>query len=79
MGSIAVHRTESIRAGLVPEAEGWPWSSAASHCGTGPTDTFLALEIWRSHWTPSAWREYLADDEDRIFVTIYSSLQHTPL
>jgi hypothetical protein len=29
------------RAGLVPEAESWPWSSAASHCGTEPADDSL--------------------------------------
>jgi putative transposase len=65
------------RAGLVPEAEAWPWSSAAGHCGTGPTDASLALEIWRSHWTPSAWREYLAAGESESGLALIRQRTHT--
>jgi putative transposase len=37
-----------LRAGLVSEAESWPWSSAPSHCGAKAADNWLALEMWRS-------------------------------
>jgi putative transposase len=49
-----------LRARLVPEPESWPWSSAASHCGTKTADESLSLERWRDHWTAPTWREYLA-------------------
>ena len=48
-----------LRARLVSQAELWPWSSAASHCGTRADDESLALEMWRRHWTATAWPEYL--------------------
>jgi REP element-mobilizing transposase RayT len=31
-----------LRAGLVAKAECWPWSSAASHCGTEPADALAS-------------------------------------
>src|SRR6266850_3695806 len=35
-----------VRAGLVAEAESWPWSSAAAHFGSGEPDTGLEMEMW---------------------------------
>ena len=79
MGSIAVHRTESIesrggfRSGGVALVErSWPLRD-----GTGPTDASLALEIWRSHWTPSAWREYLAAGESESGLALIRQRTHT--
>ena len=40
-----------LRARLVLQPWSWPWSSAAGHCGTQPTDEWLSLERWRAHWT----------------------------
>jgi putative transposase len=40
-----------VGAGLVLEAELWPWSSAACHCGAKEQDKSLTLEPWRWHWT----------------------------
>jgi hypothetical protein len=48
---------------LVASAELWPWSSAAVHCADGPAETWLQLERWRSHWSPSEWRRYLTESE----------------
>jgi putative transposase len=59
-----------LRAGLVLKAESWPWSSAASHCGTESADASLALEIWRSRWTSSDWRDYLAAGESESRLAI---------
>jgi putative transposase len=66
-----------LRAGLVPKAESWPWSSAASHCGTEPADALLALEIWRSRWTSSDWRDYLAAGESESRLAIIRQRTHT--
>lgn len=52
-----------VRAGVVPEAQAWPWSSAAAHCGTADADASLAMEIWRRRWTATAWRQYLGENE----------------
>jgi putative transposase len=49
-----------VRAGLAIEAEAWMGSSAAAHCGTEARNEILDLELWRNHWTASAWRQYLA-------------------
>ncbi|HUI55702.1 MAG TPA: transposase [Bryobacteraceae bacterium] len=47
-----------VRAGLVAEAERYPWSSAALHCGL-PTAAEVEWEPWSAAWTAAAWREYL--------------------
>jgi putative transposase len=66
-----------LRAGLVSDAESWPWSSAASHCGAKPADESLALEMWRSHWTPSDWRNYLAAGESEARLAVIRQRTHT--
>jgi putative transposase len=66
-----------LRAGLVAEAESWPWSSAASHCGTQPADDSLALEMWRSHWTSSEWWNYLAAGESESRLAVIRQRTHT--
>src|ERR1700691_1360548 len=66
-----------LRAGLVPKAESWPWSSAGSHCGTEPADASLALEMWRSRWTSSDWRNYLAAGELESRLAVIRQRTHT--
>jgi putative transposase len=66
-----------LRARLVPEAELWPWSSAASHCGARPDDDFLTLEMWRSHWTATAWREYPGAGELESRLAVIRQRTHT--
>jgi putative transposase len=66
-----------VRAGLVPEAESWPWSSAATHCGTRAADNCLTLEAWQSHWTVSTWREYLAVGEMESKLAAIRQCTHT--
>jgi len=48
-----------VRAGLVTEAPGWRWSSAAAH--TGGIDRWGVLDMaeWERRWTSGAWREAL--------------------
>jgi putative transposase len=52
-----------VRAGMVPEATTWPWSSAKMHCGQPATEASLTMEPWSEHWTPSQWKEFLAAGE----------------
>jgi hypothetical protein len=66
-----------VRAGLVIEAEAWMWSSAAAHCGIGTPDEFLDRELWRSHWTASAWRQYLGVGEAESRLASIRHCTHT--
>lgn len=66
-----------LRAGLVAQAESWPWSSATTHCGRQPADDLLALEIWRSHWTPAQWRNYLAAGKSESRLAFIRQRTHT--
>ena len=66
-----------LRAGLVSEVELWPWSSAASHCGTRADDESLALDLWSSHWTAPAWREYLGAGETESQLAVIPQRTHT--
>jgi putative transposase len=66
-----------LRARLVSEAELWRWSSAASHCGARADDESLTLEMWRSHWTVTAWREYLGAGEMESRLAVIRQRTHT--
>jgi hypothetical protein len=66
-----------LRAGLASKAESWPWSSAAIHCGIEPADASLALEMWRSRWTSSDWRNYLAAGESESRLAVIRQRTHT--
>ncbi|MGD0499909.1 MAG: transposase [Bryobacteraceae bacterium] len=48
-----------VRAGLAPEAEGWPWSSAAAHLAGMDRTGILDLTEWGEHWTAGMWRDAL--------------------
>jgi hypothetical protein len=37
----------------------------------------LALEMWRSHWTPSDWRNYLAAGESEARLAVIRRRTHT--
>jgi putative transposase len=66
-----------LRARLVSEAELWHWSSAASHCGARADDESLTLEMWRSHWTVTAWREYLGAGAMESRLAVIRQRTHT--
>lgn len=50
-----------VRAGMVPTAELWRWSSAAAHCGLANPDPMLGMERWRKRWSAREWGQFLAD------------------
>jgi putative transposase len=66
-----------VRAGIVSRAEDWPWSSAATHCGTDRTDNCLTREPWQSRWTASSWRDYLAEGETESKLAAIRQCTHT--
>jgi putative transposase len=68
-----------VRAGLVLEAELWPWSSAAYHCGAQQADECLTPDLWRSHWTIETWREYLSAGETEASLAAIRRRTHTGL
>jgi putative transposase len=52
-----------VRARLVAQAEDYPWSSAAVHCGCGAGSGLIDMEPWQRVWTPADWQRYLLDRE----------------
>jgi putative transposase len=66
-----------VRAGMVPAAEQWPWSSAAAHCIPDASNAMLAMEQWRQRWTTAEWREFLAARESPSEVRSLRQCTHT--
>jgi hypothetical protein len=52
-------------------------STNPCHCGAEPADDSLALEMWRSHWTPSEWRNYLPAGESESRLAVIRQRTHT--
>ena len=52
-----------VRAGMVAQAEAWPWSSAAAHCGTADPDACLDMSMWRRAWSETSWQQFLQQGE----------------
>ena len=65
-----------VRAGMVPVAELWPWSSASAHCGTS-SETMLAMDLWRQRWTTAKWTEFLAAGESQTDLAALRQCTHT--
>jgi REP-associated tyrosine transposase len=66
-----------VRAGLVSEAQAWKWSSAAAHCGRAEPDTFLAMDLWRQHWSASTWQRFLGAGETESDLAALRKCTHT--
>jgi len=66
-----------VRAGLVAEAESWPWSSAPVHCGVRSAENWLAMEEWNQRWDVPRWREYLAAGETETETKAVRQCTHT--
>ena len=52
-----------VRAGMVPRAEDWPWSSAAGHCGL-TADELLSGDLEQADYV-GTWRAWLLDEDDQ--------------
>ena len=66
-----------VRAGMVPVAEDWRWSSAAAHCVAGASDKMLEMERWQKRWSVAEWREHLAARESATDVGALRQCTHT--
>jgi putative transposase len=66
-----------VRAGLVPQAEMWPWSSALAHTSSSKSDVHLELGTWRKRWIPDSWKEYLSAGETASEIKSIRQCTHT--
>jgi putative transposase len=66
-----------LRARLVSEAESWPWSSAAVHCGTNRPHPLLSDALWGSRWTVASWRGYLGAQDAGVGLDAIRKFTHT--
>ena len=48
-----------VRAGIVPSAEQWIWSSARAHSFGRDHRDFLSMADWNDRWSQQTWRESL--------------------
>jgi putative transposase len=61
-----------VRAGIAANPADWQWSSARAHLTGEDHSGLLDMDLWRKHFDPYTWREYLkqaalrADINDRI-------------
>jgi putative transposase len=65
-----------VRAGLASQAELWPWSSAAAHCGV-EADAALETAAWAKRWSAASWREYLERGETEAEIAAIRKCTHT--
>lgn len=65
-----------VRARMVGDAVQWKWSSAAAHYA-GAQDGCLDMTHWQTHWTATAWREYLAAGEPETSIAALRHSTHT--
>jgi putative transposase len=66
-----------VRAGMVPEAAQWRWSSAAAHCGSSAPEAVLEMGLWRKRWTMAEWTQHLAAGESASDVATLRQYTHT--
>jgi putative transposase len=60
---IAYVERNPVRAGMVANAEEYPWSSARARLG-GTRPQFLDLTAWQAEYDARRWRQVLADGVD---------------
>jgi putative transposase len=65
-----------VRAGLVPAAQEWRWSSAAAHCGV-VSDSMLEMRRWQKQWSAEEWNNYLTAGESQTYVNALRQCTHT--
>jgi len=66
-----------VRAGLVYQADLWPWSSAAAHLGSAEQDSCLQLETWSKRWSCESWRRYLETPQTEAELAAIRRATHT--
>jgi len=66
-----------VRAGMVSHPVEWRWSSAAAHCGLGPPDPALDMNLWQARWPAASWRAYLAEGESTETISALRQSTHT--
>ena len=59
--ALAYVERNPVRAGMIPAAVDYPWSSAAARMGLAPVPPWLDLSPWRRQWTGVEWLPILTD------------------
>ena len=62
--ALAYIERNPVRTKAVRFAWEYTWSSAGPHTGSLENDTLLDLEMWRSFWDDSAWKDFLGTSGD---------------
>ncbi|MGC4121539.1 MAG: hypothetical protein QM765_44580 [Myxococcales bacterium] len=57
-----------VRAGLVRQAWGYEWSSAAAHAGKGEWPEWLDRKFWSGKWAAANWGKILAKEQDKALI-----------
>jgi len=70
-----------VRAGIVPQAWEYPWSSAAAHSGARDPSGLLDIAAWAARSDAAEWREYLghADEAEDLQAVRIHTQGGTPL
>jgi putative transposase len=69
---LAYAELNPVRAGMVANPSDWEWSSARAHLTGIDHSGLLDMDLWRKHFDPASWQEYLrqiaarTDIHDRI-------------
>jgi hypothetical protein len=77
LGSIALHRAQSVEGSIGLRGGAVALVERSSHCGARADDESLTLEMWRSHWTVTTWREYLGAGEMESRLAVIRQRTHT--
>ena len=59
--ALAYVERNPVRAGIVPAATSYPWSSAAARMGLVSPPPWLDMHEWRRNWTDLEWQTQLDD------------------
>jgi putative transposase len=68
-----------VRAGMVPSAELYPWSSAQAHTGARDPWQLVAMADWSRCWTAEQWRAELRSGEEAAAAIRESTYGGRPL
>ena len=65
-----------VRAGMVPSAAEWRWSSATAHCGVTAAEPWLEMKLWEKRWTAETWNRYLSEGESGTELAVLRQFTH---
>ena len=64
--ALAYVERNPVRAGIIVQAELFPWSSAPAHYGLQAPPQWLNTAAWRRQWSPHQWRKLLRESKEEL-------------